>query len=134
MTMPGEETEMTKVSATRVARRGRGRPPRDYSDDPDLAVAEIAIALQAAWDLSERKAFDMALMACYGKPGPLTKLPRGARAGTWRGGGSALPMGKGFHSRSADIRYKLKTGKLSPNAEIVLEMARLLHRLRRRKV
>ena len=119
-----------KDTRSKPPRLKRGRPPRDYSDDPDLAVAELAIALQAAWDLSERKALDLALVACQGIPGPLSRNPRGVKAGRYRGGGVTLPMKRHFSSRNADIRRKLKARKLRPDADIVLEMARLLHRLR----
>jgi len=116
------------MEAKAPKRRKRGRPRRDYSNDPDLAVAELAIALQAGWDLSERKAFDLALVACQGELRPFSKRPRGAkRKSRWRGGGVALPKGKGFASRNADIRRKLKDGRLRPNAQVVLEMTRLLH-------
>jgi hypothetical protein len=113
---------------TRVIKRGRGRPPRDYSDDPDLLVAELAIALQAAWDVSERKAIDLALAWLQGESGKPSKRPRGSKAGELVG--YALPMQRSFASRSADIRRKLKAGKLRPNHEAVLKIARLLHPIR----
>src|SRR5438067_1579295 len=112
-----------------IQRRRRGRPRRDYSDDPDLEVAEWAIALQAAWDLSERKAFDLALAICQGEPVTPSKAPRAAAGKLWRLVGRKLPMEKSFASRSADIRRKLKGGKLYPNRDKVLTIARLLHRL-----
>jgi len=124
---------MTKASAARIARR-RGRPSRDYSDDPDVAIAEIAIALEVAWGFSERRAIDLALVACQGTPGPPSKTPRGVKAGMWRGGSVALPEQQSFHGRNRDIRRKLKSGKLQPDAEIVRAMARLLHRVRTRRV
>jgi hypothetical protein len=117
------------MAAKAPKRRKRGRPRRDYSNDPDLAVAELAIALQAGWNLSERKAFDLALVACQGELRAFSKRPRGAKQRRrWRGGGVALLMGKSFASRNADIRRKLKDGRLRPDAQVVLEMARLLHR------
>ena len=111
--------------------RRRGRPLRDYSDDPDLPVAELAIALQAAWDLSERRAIDLALAVRQGEPSNPTKRPRGAKAGVLVG--YALPLKKSFSSRNSDIRRKLKAGKLRPNAEAVRRVARLLHRVRKLK-
>jgi len=108
-------------------RREPGRPPRDYSSDVDVEVAEWAIALQAAWDLSERRAFDLALTMCQGEAGPPSKIPRGAKAGILVG--YRLPLQRSFASRSADIRRKLKLGKLRPRREVVLTIARLLHRL-----
>jgi hypothetical protein len=125
--MDAEETEMTKASAARVARRGRGRPPRDYS--PDVEVAEWAIALQAAWGMSERAAIDLALTICQGEAGPPTKIPRGAKEGGLVG--YRLPMERTFHSRSADIRRTLKAGKLQPDHAATLAIARLLLRIRR---
>lgn len=112
----------------RSKRLRRGRPPRDYSDDPDQSVAELEIALQAAWGLSERKALDLALAVDQGEPGTPSKIPRGVKAGVLVG--YALPQQKSFSSRSADIRRKLKSGKLRPRAEVVLAIARLLHRIR----
>jgi hypothetical protein len=124
---------MTKASAARIARR-RGRPPRDHADD--LAVAELAIALQAAWGLPERKAIDLTLAICEGTPEFFSKIPRGTktRAAKTRmhGGSLSLPGRQSFHSRSRDIRRKLEAGRLRPDAQIVLEIARLLHLIRRR--
>ena len=110
-------------------RRLRGRPRRDYRDDPDLEVAEWAIALQAAWMLPERKAIDLALAIFQGELGPASKLPRGAKTGVLVG--YRLPDEKGFSSRNADIRRKLKAGKLRADREVVLRIARLLLRIRR---
>ena len=62
-------------------RRKPGRPKRDYSDDPDLLVAEFAITLQAAWDFSERKAFDWALAVFQSEAGEPSKIPHGAKVG-----------------------------------------------------
>jgi hypothetical protein len=112
-----------------VTRRQRGRPPRDYRDDPDLEVAEWAIALQAAWTLSERKAIDLALAISQGEPVPASKLPRGAKTSVLVG--YRLPNERGFSSRNADIRRKLKAGKLKADHEAVLRIARLLLRIRR---
>jgi hypothetical protein len=115
---------MTKASSARLARRRRGRPPRDYAEDPDIEVVEWAIALQGAWGMSERAALDLALAICQGEPGPPLKIPRGAKTGIVVG--YALPLRKNISSRNADIRHKLKTGKLRPNAEVVLRIVRLL--------
>jgi hypothetical protein len=123
---------MTKASAARVARRRRGRPQRDYSDDPDLLAAETAIALQAAWGLSERRAIDLALAIHQGKLGSASKMPRGAKAGTLVG--FTLADRQSFHGRNRDIRRKLEAGKLRPDARVVRSIARLLHRIRTPKV
>ena len=84
-----------------MKRRRRGRPPRDYSDDPDVLVAELAIALQAAWSLSERKALDLALAIHQGAPVAPSKVPHGAKAGLVVG--HKLPLQQSFASRSADV-------------------------------
>jgi hypothetical protein len=130
----------------KIRRRRRGRPPRDYSADPDLAVAELAIALQAAWDRSERQALDLALAWWGGgELGRPSKIPRGGKAGrlgsyALPAGKSfgllvsyALPAGKSFASRNANIRLKLRNGKLRPRAEVVLCLAKVLHPLRSRR-
>jgi hypothetical protein len=114
-------------------RRPRGRRRRDYSDDPDLSVVDLAIALQAAWGLSERKAIDLALAVDQGEPVRPAKIPRGAKTKAGVLVGYELPMGKTFASRSTDIRRKLKSGKLRQDAEVVLKITRLLHRIRRLK-
>jgi len=113
-----------------VKRRKRGRPPRDYRDDPDVEVAEWAIALQAAWGMSERAAFDLALAICQGEPGEPSKVPRGAKTKAGVLVGYALPDNKSFASRSADIRRKLKAGKLRADHAVVLYITRLLLRIR----
>jgi hypothetical protein len=120
---------MTRASAARVARQQRGRPRRDYSDDPDLEVAEWALALQAAWGMSERASLDLALAVCQGVPDTPTKIPRAAKAGFLVG--YALPRNRAFHSRAADIRHKLQTGRLCPDERMVLYTARILLRIRR---
>jgi hypothetical protein len=106
----------------------QGRPPRDYSGDPDVEVAELAFALQAAWGLSERAAIDLALAICQGKPCAPSKRGAGVLVSY------ALPRQRTFRSRNADIRRKLKVGKLRPDAEVVLKIARLLQQIRRLRV
>jgi|AmaraimetFIIA100_FD_contig_123_20024_length_4201_multi_4_in_0_out_2_4 hypothetical protein len=123
---------MTKASAARIARRRRGRPSRDYSDDPDVVIAETAIALQAAWGLSERRSIDLALAIHQAEPGAPTKIPRGGKAGLVVG--YTLPNQEGFHGRNRNIRRKLEGGKLRPDALVVRAVARLLHRIRARRV
>jgi hypothetical protein len=118
---------MTRASPSRIARR-RGRPFRDYSDDPDLVIAETAIALQDAWGLSERTAIDWALVIHQAEVADPTKMPRGGKAGVLLG--HALPHQAGFHSRNRDIRRKLEAGKLRPDAQRVLNITRLLHLVR----
>jgi hypothetical protein len=108
---------MTKASVARIARRSR-------SYDDDLLVAETAIALKAAWGLSERSAIDYALALHRGKLGGASKIPRGAKAGTLVG--FTLADRQSFHGRARDIRRKLQTGKLKPDARIVRAFVRLL--------
>jgi hypothetical protein len=118
---------MTRASPSRLARR-RGRPRRDYSNDPDLIIAETAWALEAAWGLSERTAIDWALVIHQAELAVPAKIPRGGKAGILLG--YALPHRAGFHSRNRDIRRKLETGKLQPDAQSVRNMTRLLHLVR----
>lgn len=112
-----------------LLKRRRGRPRRDYRDDPDLEVAEWAIALRAAWTLPERKAIDLALAITQGELGPASKRPRGGKTGVLVG--YRLPDERAVSSRNADIRRKLKAGKLKADPEVVLRIARLLLRIRR---
>ena len=118
---------MTRASAARIARR-RGRPARDYSDDEDLLVAETAFALELAWGLSERTAIDWALVIHQAESAASTKMPRGGKVGVLLG--HALPHQASFHSRNRDIRRKLETGKLRPDAQCVRAIARLLRLIR----
>jgi hypothetical protein len=77
---------MTKSLIRRVARRSRGRPPKDADD---LFVRELARAHQLAWGLGPQEARDLALAWLEGVPGRPTKLPRGYRkaaAGSMLGG------------------------------------------------
>jgi hypothetical protein len=123
---------MSKLPARRRRiKRKPGRPPRDYRDDPDLRVAELAIALQTAWGLSQRAALDLALALRQGARIIPSRLPRGGRKLGHVLVGYMLPMKRSFHSRTADIRRKLKARKLRPNAETVRAIARALHRVRR---
>jgi hypothetical protein len=112
----------------KLHRRQRGRPQRDYGDDDDVEVLEWAIALRAAWGLSERRALDLALAVCQGAFALPSKVPRGGKAGMLVS--RALPSERRFDSRNADIRRKLQAGKLRPHREITLRIARLLLRIR----
>jgi hypothetical protein len=108
-----------------VKRRKRGRPQRDYSDDPDLVVAELAVAMMIKWDISERAALDRALHEWEGERLPPSKIPRGTPPGAIVIG-SRLPGGRSFASRSSDIRRKFKLGKLRPRLSIIFRFVRLL--------
>jgi len=89
-------------------RRKRGRPKKDFAADPDLAIAELAIALQAAWGISERKAIDLALALMEGSPGAPSKRPRGCKQKPGLLVGYHLPNNMSFAGRAATIRRKLK--------------------------
>jgi hypothetical protein len=98
---------MTRADTASQPRRKRGRPPKDFTNDPDLRIAALALALQAVADLSERKAVDLALAVVEGEPVPASKMPRGASkraAGVLIG--YRLP--KTVAGRNATIRRKLK--------------------------
>jgi hypothetical protein len=132
--MGGEAMAMTRSSPARRERRlrrGRGRPPHDYSDDPNLVVAETAIALEIAWGMSERRAIDLALAIHVDRPNKPSKIPRGGKAGLLVG--YTLPNQESFHGRNRDIRRKLQTGKLIPDANVVRAIARLLHKIHTRR-
>jgi hypothetical protein len=99
---------MTRASPARRQQRRR----KDYSADRDVAVAEIAIILKAAWGLSERQAVDLALALIDGEPVAPSKLPRGGRR---HGGilvGYRLVRHASFAGRNATIRRKLKHANL----------------------
>jgi hypothetical protein len=113
-------------------RRKRGRPPRDYSDDPHLMVAEFAVALMVENDMSERSAIDLALAWLEGERWPATKLPRGSRGRTGVLVGYQLPQERSFTSRAADIRRKFKVGKLRPRLRVIFHFIQLLHSYRLR--
>jgi hypothetical protein len=68
---------MTRASPARRERRQRGRPPKEPHDDPDQFTIDLVAAVQAAWGISERKAFDLALCFLEAHEGPPTKMPRG---------------------------------------------------------
>jgi hypothetical protein len=92
---------------TNPERRKRGRPKVDPTADTDLPIAELAIALQAAWGISERKAIDLALALMDGHPVEPSKRPRGSghKPGTLVG--YELPGNMSFAGRAATIRRKL---------------------------
>jgi hypothetical protein len=108
-----------------------GRPRRDYSDDPDLVVAELAVALMIERGMSERKALDVALAWHQGERFPPSKTPRGGKGKKGVLVGYLLPMKRSFASRNADIRRKFRLGKLRPRIRVILYLARLLHLSRR---
>ena len=64
-----------------------------------------------------------------GELGPASKRPRGGKTGVLVG--YRLPDERAVSSRNADIRRKLKAGKLKADPEVVLRIARLLLRIRR---
>jgi hypothetical protein len=119
--------------ARKTKRLKPGRPPRDHSDDdPDLLVAELAVALMVVDDLSERMALDLALARLQGERWPATRLPRGSKGKEGMLVGYRLPQERTFASRSADIRRKFKQGKLRPRIRVIFHFIRLLHLYRPR--
>jgi hypothetical protein len=66
-----------RASTTRRERRLRGRPPKEPYDDPDQLTIDLVAALQDAWKISERKAFDLAICWLEAREVPATKVPRG---------------------------------------------------------
>ena len=103
-----------------------GRPPRDYSDDPDLLVAELAVAFMLDRGMSERKALDLALTWHQGERSPPSRTPRGGKGKEGVLVGHRLARGKTFASRTADIRRKVRRGKLRPRIRVILHLAYLL--------
>jgi len=111
---------MTKASAARIARRGRGRPPKD---EEDLIVRELALAYQLAWGRGPQKAGrgtrwrgaqearDLALAWLEGVPARPTKLPRGYRKAAARSmlGGFDLPHAT-FEGREGAIAKNRRGG------------------------
>jgi hypothetical protein len=95
-----------KQASTTMTTGKRGRPKKDFTIDPDLPIAELAIALQAAWGLSERRAIDLALALMEGSPVEPSKMPRGRKGGLLVG--YQLPNNMTFAGRAATIRRKLK--------------------------
>jgi hypothetical protein len=83
----------------------RGRPKKNFPADPDLPIVKLALALQAAWGLSERKAIDLALALLEGSPCAPSKRPRGSKH---KGGtlvGYQLPVRMSFAmSRGVIVR------------------------------
>jgi hypothetical protein len=107
-----------------------GRPPRDYSNDLDLKVIELALAFQVVNGMSERAAIDLALAWFQAERLPPSRQPRGARGKAGVLVGYRLPKRKSFHSRNFHIRQKFKTGRLRPDLGRVLALAQVLHSIR----
>jgi hypothetical protein len=86
----------------------------------DRLIIELALALQIAWGLSERKAIDLALALMEGRPVEPTKIPRGGKRkpGTLIG----YRLREQFRGRSATIRRKLKCA----DRAVTLALAALL--------
>jgi hypothetical protein len=97
------------------------RGPQPKNDRP---IVELALALQIAWGLSERRAIDLALALIQGDPVEPTKIPRGGK----RKGGTLIGYrlrGESFRGRNATIRRKLKHA----DRAVTLALAALLLRL-----
>jgi hypothetical protein len=107
---------MTKASAERKIRRERRRT--DISTDPDRIKIEFALALKAAWQISERKAFDFVVAQFESRVTEHTKAPRGAskHPGGLLVGYETLPL-KTVSGRSSVLRQKSK--RCSPRPDVV---------------
>jgi hypothetical protein len=109
---------MTRSSLSRRLRRGKGRPPKDIRDDPDRIKIEIALALQKARGLSERKAFDLVVAWFESRMTEPTRTPRGAskHPGSLLAGYETFPA-KTVAGRALTLRKKSK--QLPPRADVV---------------
>jgi hypothetical protein len=95
----------------------------------DRLIIELALALQIAWGLSERKAIDLALALMEGRPVEPTKIPRGGKRkpGTLVG----YRLREQFRGRSATIRRKIhKPQDFNADPAVTLALATLLMKRR----
>jgi hypothetical protein len=99
---------MTRSSPARRRVRRLGRPPKDFTSDPDRLIVDLAAALRPAWGLSERQAVDLALAVIDGSPIEPSKLPRGAKYKSGLLIGYQLARHASFRGRNATIRRKLR--------------------------
>jgi hypothetical protein len=103
---------MTRASEARKLRRERRR--KDISNDPDRIAIEFALALKAAWGMSERAAFDLAVAWCEARVTDPTKTPRGVKAGLLVGYDRVTATITG---RASTLRRKSK--RHSPRPDVV---------------
>jgi hypothetical protein len=109
-----DDSNMTKSSKERIARHERRR--KDISTDPDLITIEFALALKAAWQMSERAAFDFVVARFESRMTDPTKTPRGEHPGSIPVGYETFPR-KTVSGRSATLRQKSK--RYSPRPDVV---------------
>jgi hypothetical protein len=95
---------MTRASAARRLRRQRGRPQKDITTAEQQKI-RLVTALQAAWGISERKAFDLLVALSEAE----LETANNGRAGF------RLPYTT-FAGRTSTLRKKRKSGA-APNDE-----------------
>jgi len=99
---------MTRASAARRERRLRGRPAKDPHEDPDQLSIALVAAMQDAWKISERKAFDLTLCFLEAHEGPPTKVPRAKHSADSGPIGYKLVNNRAFANRASTLRKKSK--------------------------
>jgi hypothetical protein len=90
---------MTRASMSRRERRRRGRPKHSGIDPAEHLKTMLATALQAAWGLSERAAFDLVIAASEAE----------LESTAPHGDSYRLPYAT-FPGRSSTLRQKRKRG------------------------
>jgi hypothetical protein len=114
---------MTRASAARVERR-IGRPLKDMSDDPDRISIEFALALQKAWGMSERMAFDFVIARFEAIETEPTKTPRGtSKKPGFLVGYETAPL-RTVKGRALTLRKKIK--RLPPRPDVVAALTMAL--------
>jgi hypothetical protein len=101
----------------------RGRPPKEPHDDPDQLTIDLVAAMQDAWKISERKAFDLALCWLEAWEEPWTKVPRGKRPTDGILIGYKLYNNRAFHNRASTLRKKSKCAPPRLHVVQVLSLA-----------
>jgi hypothetical protein len=105
---------MTRASLTRRERRlrrGRGRPKHRTIDPAARFKLSLATALQDAWHISERKAFDLVVALSEAEPVDST--------------GYRLPLAT-FTGRTSTLRKRQrKRGPLPPDDQIIAALMAL---------
>jgi hypothetical protein len=117
---------MTRASPARRKRRLRGRPKKESQDDPDQLTLDLVAAMQDAWKISERKAFDLAICLREAREGPATKVPRGKHpaGGILRGYERWHTDGlRTFAGRASTLRQKSKRAPPRRHVVQVLSLA-----------
>jgi hypothetical protein len=114
---------MTRASPARRERRLRGRPPKEPHDDPDQLTIDLVAAMQDAWRISERKAFDLALCFLEAHEGPPTKVPRAKHPADSVPIGYKLVNNRAFANRASTLRKKSKRAPPRPRVVQALSLA-----------